>query len=309
VKAIVQPGAGIAPIIQAIRRARRTIDICIFRLDRKEIELALAAAILRGVRVRALVAHTNAGGEPALRKLEQRLLALGITVMRTADDLVKYHGKYMVADNTLYVLGFNFTRIDIDKSRSFAIEIRDQRTVREALKLFESDAGRQPYLPARSNLLVSPETAREALHKFIAGARRELAIYDVKIQDPAMIRALRERARKGVQIRVIGSLKGTIDTVTVQKPAGFRLHVRAIIRDGKRAIVGSMSLRKLELDQRREIGVLITSSTVTRQLLQVFESDWVVPVEATPQEITANEAPAKHTDESASAQTGPVLVQ
>ena len=273
-KLIVQPEAGIAPVLAAIHRARHTIDVCIFRLDRKEIEAALAAAVLRGVRVRALIAHTNSGGEQQLRNLEQRFLELGLTVIRTADELEKYHGKYMIVDNRLYVLGFNFTRIDIDKSRSFAVELREAATVREAVKLFEADATRQPYLPVRSNLVVCPETAREALGKFLAGARRELAIYDGKLQDPAMLRTLAERARKGVRIRVIGTVKQAIDGVEVQKPSRFRLHVRAIARDGTRCFLGSMSLRKLELDRRREIGVLIDNTRLTRELLRVFDSDW-----------------------------------
>lgn len=279
-KAIVQPGAGVASVVQAIRRARKTIDVCIFRLDRKEIEGALTTAVVRGVRVRALIANTNTGGEPGLRKLEQRLLAGGVVVTRTDDALVRYHGKYMVADAVLYVFGFNFTRLDIDKSRSFAIATRDLRTVKEAQKLFDSDSARQPYVPARSNLVVSPETARDVLGKFIAGAKKELAIYDINIQDPSMIRALKERAGNGVRIRVIGGLKAVIDNVTVLRPTALRLHVRAIIRDGTRAFVGSQSLRALELDKRREIGVLITNPTVTRQLLQVFESDWASPIAA-----------------------------
>jgi len=276
VRAIVQPDAGLVPVVLAIRRARTTIDLCIFRLDRKEIEGALTAAVQRGVRVRALIANTNTGGEQNLRKLEQRLLAGGIMVTRTDDELVRYHGKYMVADGVLYVFGFNFTKLDIDKSRSFAIATRDQRTVKEALKLFESDSARQPYSTARSNLVVSPETAREVLGKFIGGAKKELAIYDINIQDPAMIKILKERAHKGVQIRVIGSLKEAIENVTVRRPEGFRLHVRAIIRDGTRAFVGSQSLRRVELDKRREIGVLINNPAVTRQLMQVFESDWAL---------------------------------
>ena len=108
----------------------------IFRFDRAEIEKALAAAVGRGVRVSALIAHTNSGGEPRLRKLEQRLLEAGVTVTRTADDLLRYHGKYMVADDVLHVFGFNFTKLDIDKSRSFGIATRDKRSVQEALKLF-----------------------------------------------------------------------------------------------------------------------------------------------------------------------------
>ena len=39
-KLIVQPDAGIAPIIAAIKQARKWVDILIFRLDRPEIARA-----------------------------------------------------------------------------------------------------------------------------------------------------------------------------------------------------------------------------------------------------------------------------
>jgi cardiolipin synthase len=52
------------------------------------------------------------------------------------------------------------------------------------------------------------------------------------------------------------------------------LHVRAIVRDGTRAFVGSQSLRKEELDKRREVGLFINNPTVTRSLLKVFDADW-----------------------------------
>ena len=84
----------------------------IFRLDRKaDREGAARTAIDRGVVVRTLIAHTARGGEKALRKLEQRLLEIGATVSRSADDLVRYHGKIMIVDReTLFVLGYNLTR-------------------------------------------------------------------------------------------------------------------------------------------------------------------------------------------------------
>jgi phosphatidylserine/phosphatidylglycerophosphate/cardiolipin synthase-like enzyme len=273
VKLIVQPDAGTLPVVQAIRKARTSISICIFRLDLDEVEKALAAAVQRGVAVTALIAHTNRGGETALRKLEQRLLAGGITVSRTGDDLVRYHGKYLVADKVLHVFGFNLTKLDIDKSRSFGVATEDTRAVQEALKLFDADASRQPYVPARSNLVVSPETSRPLLSDFIRGARRQLCIYDVKVQDPAMVKLINERAASGVDVRVIGSMKGAGDRVEVRKP-GTRLHVRAIIRDGTRVFVGSQSLRKDELANRREVGLLISNPAVARKILQVFESDW-----------------------------------
>jgi phosphatidylserine/phosphatidylglycerophosphate/cardiolipin synthase-like enzyme len=54
----------------------------------------------------------------------------------------------------------------------------------------------------------------------------------------------------------------------------MRLHVRAIIRDGTSAFVGSQGLRKVELESRREVGLLVNNPAVTRKLMQVFESDW-----------------------------------
>jgi cardiolipin synthase A/B len=274
VKLTIQPEAGLGPVVQAIRHARTSVSISIFRRDRVEIEKALAAAVQRGVAVTALIAHTNRGGETALRKLEQRLLAVGATVSRTSDDLCRYHGKYLITDQVLHVLGFNLTKLDIDKSRSFGVATRDRRTVQEALKLFAADSSRQPYQPARSNLVVSPETSRSLLESFIRGARKQLSVYDVKVQDRAMVKLLNAKAAAGVDVRVIGSMKGESAAVQVRKLQGLRLHVRAIVRDGTRAFVGSQSLRTVELAKRRETGLLITNPTVARRIQQVFDSDW-----------------------------------
>ena len=52
------------------------------------------------------------------------------------------------------------------------------------------------------------------------------------------------------------------------------MHVRAIVRDGTRAFVGSQSLRTLELAARREVGLIITNPTVARRIQQVFDADW-----------------------------------
>jgi cardiolipin synthase len=299
VKLIIQPDAGILPVVEAIKRARKTIDVVIFRFDLNAVEKALADAVQRGVIVRALIAHTNRGGESKLRKLEQRMLAAGLNVSRTADDLLRYHAKFMICDGMLlYLLGFNFTKLDISKSRSFAISTRDRKAVHEALKLFEADLSRQPYVPSKSHLVVSPETSRVMLADFIKGARKELAIYDAKVNDPAMIRLLKERAAKGVKVRVLGSVKGKHDGIDEYCLASRRLHVRAIVRDGARAFVGSQSLAKGELDNRREVGLIVKNPAVARQLLQVFETDWK---ESAPKDSQADEKKADKKEEKASA--------
>jgi phosphatidylserine/phosphatidylglycerophosphate/cardiolipin synthase-like enzyme len=274
-KLIVQPAAGVAPIVTAVKSARKTVDVLVFRLDRQEVARALEAAVARGVAVRALIAHTNRGGEKSLRKLELRLLEAGVTVSRTADDLVRYHGKMMIVDaRILHVYGFNFTGLDIDHSRSFGVMTRNVRLVQEAIKLFEADTARQPYTSGYERFIVSPENARERLAAFIKGARKQLLIYDPKISDPAMLRLLAERQKAGVAVRIIGRAGGAKSELAAERFPGNRLHIRAIIRDGRRAFMGSQSLRKLELEKRREIGVIIDDESVVRQMKTTFEHDW-----------------------------------
>ena len=273
-KLITQPDDGIAPLLRAVKAAKRSIDIVIFRFDRTDLEKALEAAQARGVTVRALIAHTNTGGEKVLRKLEARLLEAGVTVSRTADDLPRYHGKLMLVDDDLYVLGFNYTKLDIEKSRSFGIVTRDKRLYKEAVSLFEADSNRQPYAPMHERLVVSPETSRARLTAFIKGAKKQLCIYDEKITDNLIQRLLEERVKAGVEIRVIGKTEKNLSGVETRKLKGMRLHVRAIVRDGNSAFVGSQSLRKLELDGRREVGILIAEPRVAKRILDVFESDW-----------------------------------
>ena len=271
---IIQPEDGLAPLLQAVRHAKNKIDILIFRFDRSELEKALEAAVARGVVVRALIAHTNRGGEKSLRKLELKMLAAGVIVARTADDLLRYHGKMMIVDDELYVLGFNYTKLDIEKSRSFGIVTKDPKLIKEACNLFEADSTRQAYTPAYDRLVVSPESSRRILAEFIEGAKKQLLIYDAKVSDRAMLKLLQARLKEGVEVRVLGKTGKNASGIEARKLPALRLHVRAIIRDGSAAFVGSQSLRKLELDTRREVGIIVSDTSLARRMQEIFEADW-----------------------------------
>jgi phosphatidylserine/phosphatidylglycerophosphate/cardiolipin synthase-like enzyme len=274
-KLIVQPDDGAAPLLTAIRCARTSVDIMVFRSDRADLRRALADAVARGVAVRTLIAHANSDGSRRLRKLESDLLADGITVARTADDLVRYHAKFFVIDRSrAFILGFNFTALDMNKSRSFGIEVRTRRIVQELLSLFEADAGRQPYKPGVADLIVSPLNARERLAAFIRAARRQLLIYDSKLSDPRMLALIRDRVRAGVDVRVIGRVAKAGTGITWARLAGRRLHLRAMIADGRRAFIGSQSLKGLELDKRREVGLIIRERGIVKQMESIFAEDW-----------------------------------
>ncbi len=271
---IVQPDDGLEPLLEAIKSAKKSLDIAIFRFDLKNVEKAAEDAVGRGVDVRALIAHTHKGSDKRLRQLELRMLEKGVTVSRTGSDLVRYHGKYMIVDREeLHVFGFNYTRDDM-KSRSFGVVTRNRAVVQEALRLFEADSNRQEFEPSAEGLVVSPEDSREQLATFIKRAKKSLAIYDPKLSDTQMLRLLNQRAKAGVDVRVIGKVGKRAGAIQVQKLPGMRLHVRAIIRDGDTVFVGSQSLRALELDARREVGLIIKDAAIVKRMQEIFDGDW-----------------------------------
>ncbi|MCX6550565.1 MAG: phospholipase D-like domain-containing protein, partial [Acidobacteria bacterium] len=274
VRLIIEPAGGVAPLLSAIKRAKKSVEVAIFRLDRKDIEAALVAAAARGVRVTTLIAFANRGGEQRLRQLELRCLAAGIIVARTADDLIRYHGKYILIDRRiLYVLSFNFTTLDIEHSRGFGVFTSRPDCLQEAVNLFTADCTRTPYAPKIEKFVVSPANSRHVLGTFLKRARTQLLIYDPRISDREMLGILHGRAKAGVDVKVIGQVAGR-PSFEAQKLAGLRLHTRTIIRDRRQAFVGSQSLRPAELDSRREVGLIVSAPKAVKQLIATFEADW-----------------------------------
>jgi phosphatidylserine/phosphatidylglycerophosphate/cardiolipin synthase-like enzyme len=194
----------------------------------------------------------------------------------------------MIVDGELYVLGFNFTELDINRSRSFGLVTREPALVKAATALFQADSTRQPFdaNAAHDRLVISPETTRKILSQFIKGAKKELLIYDEKVSDKAMVKLLRERVAAGVEVKVLGKVTPAVPGIFTAKLTRLRLHVRAIVRDRKAVFVGSQSLRRPQIDGRREIGLISPHSNVAAAVARTFDQDWS---EALPkQELNAN---------------------
>jgi phosphatidylserine/phosphatidylglycerophosphate/cardiolipin synthase-like enzyme len=274
-KLLVQPDDGVEPVLKAVEGAERSIDMYVFRLAYPKLERAIADAVARGVVVRALIAHLNGSGEAALRALESRLLGIGVTVSRTDEELLRYHGKMMIVDSSvLYVLGYNFTRRDIERSRSLGLVTDRKELVSEGQRLFEADFDRKTYTPKLDTFVVSPLNSRSSLLELLESAQERLLVYDSRLTDNMMQRVLERRALAGVEVRVIGRVEKSLRGVQVARYPGEKLHVRAIVQDDARAFVGSQSLRRPELDRRREIGVITDDTSVVRGIAKIFAGDW-----------------------------------
>jgi cardiolipin synthase len=273
-KLLVQPEDGIGPVLEAVEGATQSIDMYVFRLAYPKLERAIADAVARGVSVRALIAHLNGSGDAALRKLESRLLGMGVTVSRTDEDLLRYHGKMMIVDGAeLYVLGYNFTRRDIDGSRSLGLVTDRAELVAEGQRLFQADFDRRTYTARLDSFVVSPLNSRSSLLELLESAQQRLLIYDARLTDNMMQRVLQRRAMAGVDVRVIGKVEKRLRGVQVAS-LRERLHVRAIVVDEARAFVGSQSLRRPELERRREIGLIAEDAGVVKGIAQIFGAEW-----------------------------------
>jgi cardiolipin synthase A/B len=270
----VLPDDGLDAVLRALRNAKKSVHVTIFRCDLRPIEKALADAVERGVAVHALIANTNRTGERKLRELEQRLLGAGVTVSRTADDLERYHDKLLIVDDrTLFVFGFNFTRQEAHRRRSMGVVTRKRRVVSEALRLFEADAARMPFESSVPDLVISPQNARARLAKLLAAARRSLRIYDPQAIDAPLLRILKQRAHAGVDVRLLGRVGRAGHGLRAELPE-LRPHLRAILRDDVELFIGSQGLRGIELDRRREVGILVRDRAVISRFTHVFDQDW-----------------------------------
>jgi phosphatidylserine/phosphatidylglycerophosphate/cardiolipin synthase-like enzyme len=252
-------------MLRIIGAARTRLVLSLFRCDDREVLDALADALSRGVEVRALLTKRARGGRKPLKRLWAALADMGAVVSWYGDPVVKYHAKYLVADQgPALVTTLNPTRKCFSRTWDAVLITHDAAVVRSLLHLFEADAsGRTPSLGKRftRRLIVGPERARPDVHDLINGARRSIRILDHKLTDPAVIALLRDRRASGVAVTVIGkALAGPL-----------RPHGKLMIIDETRAMIGSLALSTLSLDFRREVALVIDDTAAVRRLNLAFD--------------------------------------
>src|SRR5262245_44422584 len=135
---IVQPGDSFFPIVRAIDRAERSINLTVFRMDDPIIQKALVEASKRGVKVRALIASSARGWEEKNRRLRKNAKKAGIATREPAGDSKKtrFHYKLMTVDGAQsLVFTFNPTRENLHYTRDFGIELYDEAIAAEITRL------------------------------------------------------------------------------------------------------------------------------------------------------------------------------
>ena len=176
---------------------------------------SLKAAVDRGVAVEVLVTSRAKGGKKKMAKLWRALEQTGATLHSYTDPVVKYHAKYLVADDgPAIVASLNFTRKCFEKTCDALVVTHDPGGGRRIC------AGCGPPTAAAcrcradlaERLIVGPERARRQFTALIEGARPSIRLIDAKLSDPDLVSLLNAKRAAGMTVerfraKQLGELK------------------------------------------------------------------------------------------------------
>jgi len=286
------PG-GYDSIDQAIRLARRSVDLVAYELRDSAAESALEAAARRGVRVRVLLDTAYHGGEEN-RSVVAPLEAAGVAVFLAPSSVIVHEKTLVVDDRVAWIMTGNLTRRYYATSADFVVVDRDPLDVAEIVRAFDDDAdgdlvGSPSSVPVQGlhgDLLFSPGSQSE-LVRLVRSARRSLDVTAVELAEAAVERALAEDARRGVRVELLmtedpewsselGVLEGDGVHVRLEAdgPRDLYIHAKLLLVDGRKAFVGSENLSEASLDYDRELGVVTSVPSVVSVVGAAFGRWW-----------------------------------
>ena len=260
----IEPSERRQAMLDVIAHARERLVLSLFRCNDYGILDAVAAALERGVKVEAILTKRAKGGKKNLKKLWEALAEMGAAVHWYADPVVKYHAKYVVADeHRALIATLNPTKKCFSRTWDFVLTTDDVDIVRSVSTLFAVDAAGQRILPRHrlsDRLIVGPEAARPRMRELIRSARRKIQLLDHKLSDPDLVALLRDRRSAGVEVEIVG-----------RTPiAPLVPHGKLLILDDARAVLGSMALSTLSLDFRREVSIVVDDRAAVAALSEFY---------------------------------------
>ena len=149
-------------VLEVIRNATSTLALSLFRCNDEAIFAEIARATARGVVVDVLVTARAKGGRKKLERLFAALRRTGANISIYNDPVVKYHAKYIVADDgPAVVASLNLTRKCFTRTLDILVVTWDADVVAGLRQLMAADRDGRPLPePLTRRLIVGPERAR-----------------------------------------------------------------------------------------------------------------------------------------------------
>jgi phosphatidylserine/phosphatidylglycerophosphate/cardiolipin synthase-like enzyme len=249
-------------LVDVIRGARRRITLSLFRCNDEVVFNELKDAVGRGVAVEVLVTSRAKGGKKKMEKLWHALEETGAALHSYSDPVVKYHPKYLVADEgPAIVASLNFTKKCFRKTCDALVVTHDPDVVSGLRRLWTADRERLP-MPTdlAERLIVGPERARRQFTALINGARSSIRLIDAKLSDPDLVSLLNAKRAAGM----------TVEVFTARQLGDLKSHGKIMLLDDQTVVVGSLALAALSLDFRREVAIVVTDSQAVKTAVDLF---------------------------------------
>jgi phosphatidylserine/phosphatidylglycerophosphate/cardiolipin synthase-like enzyme len=249
-------------LLDVVRQARRRITLSLFRCNDEAVLAELKAAVDRGVDVEVLVTSRAKGGKKKMAKLWRALEATGATLHSYTDPVVKYHPKYLVADEgPAIVASLNFTRKCFKNTCDALVVTHDPAVVNGLRRLWTADRDRHD-MPRdlTERLIVGPERARRQFTALIEGARSSIRLIDAKLSDPDLVSLLNAKRAGGM----------TVDVFSAKRLGALKSHGKIMLIDDRTVVVGSLALAALSLDFRREVAIVVTEPAAVACAVELF---------------------------------------
>ncbi len=249
-------------LLDVIRQARHRITLSLFRCNDSAVFDELKAATGRGVLVEVLVTSRAKGGQKKIAKLWEKLERTGASLHSYTDPVVKYHPKYLVADEgPAIVASLNLTKKCFKKTCDALVITHDPAVVSGLRQLWTADRDRLP-MPEdlTGRLIVGPERARRQFTALIEGARRSIRLIDAKLSDPDLVSLLNARRAAGM----------TIEVFSGRQLGALKSHGKIMLIDDETVVVGSLALAAMSLDFRREVAIVVTDAPAVAAAIELF---------------------------------------
>ena len=286
---IIEPDAGISPVLSLIQHASSSVDMVMYQLEDTAVEQALAEDVSRGVVVRVLLndgyygTKENTKNDPAF----QYLAVHGVSVRATPARFALTHEKSMVIDNTQgIIMTMNLTPQYYKSGREFVVLDSDANDVSAMETTFDADWNNTSLPAPNGDSLIWSPGSENALIALIESARTSLDIYNEEMADTKIIHALASAATRGVSVRVVMTYSSNwkkafteltgagVAVRTYAQSASLYIHAKVIIRDGTQAFLGSENFSSNSLNKNRELGLIVVASSTINTLQNTFEKDW-----------------------------------
>jgi phosphatidylserine/phosphatidylglycerophosphate/cardiolipin synthase-like enzyme len=291
---IIAPDDGIEPFQEALRGAKKTLDIKMFQFSEPRLMKEVVAAHHRGVAVRVMLNPSRFTGEHDNDEAFAFFKKASVPVKETNPAYPITHEKSMVIDDErAFIMSLNWAPKYFGETRDYALVTSDCREVEEVKACFDADWNRQDFKPpVISNLTWSVGKSRESVIHFIRSAHESLYIQHEKYVDSPVIEALLEgKAKRNLTIHAMGlpvhslrdfyRLEGIAGLrllhdlgIHVRKLHGMHLHAKLMIADEKRALLSSFNFYPKCFNERRELGVFFDDPELIHQLVEIFKKDW-----------------------------------